>query len=214
MVDHADFVSPTRVHESKQILGATTSDAGKVITPSSSSNGVGVLRKLTLSELDTSTAAPWTGWEHLADSTYTSGSPLSVLDGVRTKVTIDGLGSATNKDYLPSGVTGFWDVAENQFDPVAEGDCYDVRLQFKCATTPTNAFVDCELDIGGALGVILRETRPLLRAASATNIVVFSWPVFTLDTFLANGGEFYITPNEDATFWDFAITIIRTHNGG
>lgn len=214
MVDHADFVSPARVHEAKQILGATTSDAGKVITPSSTSNGSGELRNIALTELDPTPEVPWTGWEHIADSQYTSGSPRAITGDTRTQVTIDGLGTETNKDHLPAGITGMWDVGDNVLAPVTGGDFYMVRVQFRCSTTPPDAFVDCELDIGGSLGVILKETKPLLRASSGVNTVVLSWPVFALDTFLANGGAIYVTPNEDTDFWDFSITIARVHSAG
>lgn len=213
-IDHKDFTNPARVHEPKQMLSSTIADTGKVITPSSVDNGVGVLRKLTLSEVDTTVETPWTGWEHSVDSTYTSGSPLSITGGTRTKVTIDGAGTASENSYLPEEASALWNVGNNTFDPVYVGDCYDVRLQFKCSTTNSGDYVDCDLDIGGSLGVILAETRPILKASDATNTVVFSWPVFTMDTFLANSGEFYITPSANTDFWDFAITIIKTHNGG
>lgn len=213
-IDHKDFNNPARVHESKQILGAITTDAGKVITPSAVSNGVGVLRRLLLSDVDTTVQTPWTGWEHIADATYTSGSPRAILASARTQITIDGAGTATEQGYLPEGVTGFWNIGNNQFGPANEGDFYDVRLQFKCSTAGTSAFVDCELDIGGSLGTIVQETRPILKAGAATNSIMFSWPVFTLGTFIANGGTFYITPSDDTDFWDFTITIVRVHNGG
>lgn len=213
-IDHKDFNNPARVHESKQILGAITTDAGKVITPSDSSNAVGVLRRLLLSEVDSSVRTPWTGWEHVADATYTSGSPRTITGSTRTQVTIDGAGAATEQTHLPEGITGFWNTGNNQLGPANEGDFYDVRLQFKCSTAATAAFVDCELDVGGALGTIVQETQPILKASSATNRIMFSWPVFTLDTFLINGGTFYITPSDDTDFWDFTITIARVHNGG
>ena len=41
-------------HEPKGITSATTADAGKVITPSSSTNGESTLRKVTFAELDAS----------------------------------------------------------------------------------------------------------------------------------------------------------------
>lgn len=40
------------VHEAKQIIDATTDDAGKVITPSSTADGVGELRKLMSNEIN------------------------------------------------------------------------------------------------------------------------------------------------------------------
>lgn len=50
MAIHRDLPA-SEVHEAKQIIGAVTADAGKVITPSGSSNGVGELRNLATSEI-------------------------------------------------------------------------------------------------------------------------------------------------------------------
>ena len=51
MAIHKDLPS-SELHEPKGIVGASTSDAGKVITPSASTAGTGVLRKLTELEID------------------------------------------------------------------------------------------------------------------------------------------------------------------
>lgn len=45
-------VPASQLHEDKLIASATTADAGKVTTPSGTTNGVGVLRKLLISEID------------------------------------------------------------------------------------------------------------------------------------------------------------------
>ena len=42
----------SQLHEDKLIASATTADSGKVTTPSGTTNGVGVLRKLLISEID------------------------------------------------------------------------------------------------------------------------------------------------------------------
>lgn len=211
--DHKDLVQSSRVHECKQILDATTSDSGKVITPSDTSNGAGELRNLVLDEVDSTVKTPWTGFEQVTDGTYTSGSPRSISSGVRTQVTIDGTGSLINNS-LPEGAAGLWNTSTNVFEPINAFDVYMLRLQFSASTTPADAYVDCELDIGGASGVILRETRPLLRASDGTNVLVFTWPVFTGATFLANGGTIYVTPSENTDLWDFGLMTTKLHNGG
>ena len=50
-VQHSTL-SGASVHEDKLITTATTADAGKVTTPSSITNGVGTLRKLTPADVD------------------------------------------------------------------------------------------------------------------------------------------------------------------
>lgn len=51
MVQHADITGSAFIHEEKRISSASPSDAGKVVTPSSSSAGVGELRRLNENEL-------------------------------------------------------------------------------------------------------------------------------------------------------------------
>ena len=57
MTAHSTINTPGEIHETKQIAGATTSDAGKVVTPSASVTGAGVLRFLEIAEINGLTAA-------------------------------------------------------------------------------------------------------------------------------------------------------------
>lgn len=66
MAEH-NTLTGSSVHEEKYISSAGTSDAGKVVTPSSSTAGQGELRKLVVTELDTTTDAEFTTYE--ADGT-------------------------------------------------------------------------------------------------------------------------------------------------
>lgn len=212
-IQHSGMTS-IQCHEPKHITNTLTSQSGMVITPSSTTAGTSELRRLVASDIDIAgSTSPFSEYATYADTVYTSGSPLSVVADTRTKVTIDGLGPETDESTLPPSVS-FWDTIGNEMTPQYETDSYNVRLTFKASTTPANAFVDVDLDIGGATGVILQETKPLLRASSGTNWVTVTWPLYTGSIFVANGGEFYITPNEDTDFWDFGIYISRTRKGG
>ena len=75
------------------------------------------------------------GWAYYKDDQYDdsalpgSALELTVTGGVpdRTQLTIDGLEGTTNKNYLPDGVTDFWDTTNDYI--VAElGDSFDVRI--------------------------------------------------------------------------------------
>lgn len=209
MTNHVDLTTAAEIHEDKRIVGALTTDAGKVITPSSSTAGTSELRKLKTSELEVNGGTPWTGVAAWADSTYTSGSKRAISTGVRTKVTIDGLGAQTDSDQLPSG-SEWWSTLNNKIVPDADGDAYDVRLIFKATPAASSDYFDVELDIGGSIGVILEETKIYAKGTSDHSFVV-SWAIRTKDTFLANGGEIYITPNSNQSFWDFNIQITKTH---
>ena len=212
MVQHVSIQSAD-THEPKHITAATVVDAGKVITPSGSVNGESELRRLNISDVETDGyTSPFSFWATYQDNQYTEGSPRSITGGVRTLVSINGLGSQTDTAELPGGID-LWGASLNLITPENERDAYAIRLNYKCSTTATGAYVDNELDIGGAVGVAIQETRPVLKASDATNRVNVSWPVYVGSTFITNGGELYITPSDDTDFWDFRISIFRIHQG-
>lgn len=202
----------SELHEPKHILTSTTADAGKVITPSSVTGGTSQLRLLDLDDLSDSGVTSWTGWAQYDESVkITEGTGLSLPAGVRTPLTIDGLGSLTNTDGLPTGVTEFWNTSTNKFTPAGLNDAYDLRLFFiaRCATT--NAYLDVDLDIGGSVGILAQQSFSFVKSIDQyfnTNL-----SVFTAATFLANGGTFNITASHPATLWRPKLLIVRTHKG-
>lgn len=205
-VQHTNLTS-AQCHEPKHISSSLTSQSGMVITPSSTTAGTSELRSLTIEDIDS--ARPYGNY---ADSTYTSGSPLAIASGVRTKITCDGLGSNTTEIDMPGGGS-LWNSSTNKVTPFNEDDCYDLRVVLKANPGATNEDVTLELDIGGGVGVILEETRPLLRGA-ATNDLVFSWPIFCKSTFITNGGELYLTGSATSTdVWDISIYVVRVRKG-
>lgn len=214
MPAHQSITDATKIHEAKQIASATTADAGKVITPSSSTNGVGTLRKITVGEIGPTGRAGWTGWAQYSDSTYTAGSPLSVSASARTKVTVDGAGSQTNTAGLPDGATALWDTTNNIILPLGVNDAYDVRLSFKMKldASSSDQYCDVELDIGGSIGVIAADTKLFIKGTTAIEVIV-AFPVYTGTTFNTNGGTFYITPSANSKFYDFGVSIFVLHRG-
>lgn len=150
-----------------------------------------------------------TGWEDYEDSTYTSTSPLALSAGVRTKVTIDGLGPSTNTTYSPV-TAGLWDSTNNKITPENIGDMYDIRLRLKATPGATGGYVTFELDIGGTLGTILAQTQSYIKGVAEVNMLFVS-TIFSLDTFVANGGSIYATSSVAADLYDIGLLINRTH---
>lgn len=136
------------------------------------------------------------GWAIYVDGTYTSGSPLVLTNGARNLLTIDGNGSTTNTDFLPAGVTDFWDTTNNKITPEKVGDSYDLRIDF-AVDVPTNTeSIVLELDIGDGSPDIPIVTKGIQFAESGSGqLVSIGFPIFALSTFLANGGKIYLTPS-------------------
>lgn len=153
------------------------------------------------------------GWAVYQDDTYTSGSPL-VIASTQSQLTCDGAGSGTNKSYLPDGVSDFWNTTTNKITPENIGDCYDLRVQFKAKCSTVSAYFDFELDIGGALGIITARTLSSSKGANTEQRYSVGLPVFSLSTFVANGGTIYLNSTDDGTtvsVYDIQILIKRDY---
>jgi len=208
-------LNSSQVHEPKHITSATTSDAGKVITPSGATSGVSVLRALQLDELDTAGfRSNNTGWAHYFDSTYTSGSPLALSAGVRTKVTIDGLGAGTDNSNVAIGDTDYWNTSTNKVTPTALNDVYAVTFRFKATTTASKPYFDLDFDIGGGVGVASSITEEVIKGSSAVNWFDESSNFHVNSTFLANGAEIFFNSSATINVYDMNIMIIKIHQAG
>lgn len=147
------------------------------------------------------------GWVNYADSQYTAGSPLSLLAGARTQITIDGLGATTSTDYANGMHSDVW--AGNRFNPAAVGEAYNVRLTMTITqTTSGNGHhATFEADIGF---VAASQSIPLIKGQDVSTIATLSAPFFCLQTFGLAGARFYITPSTDVSLHSAAVFIQRT----
>ena len=150
------------------------------------------------------------GWGSYVDSQYTSGSPLN-SSNAKTQITIDGLGSGSNTDYLPTGVTDLWSTVDNKITPAAEGDAYDLRLDFTAEPTASTDFAEVTIDIGGA-GTIPVATRTVTFAKTGATSFSIGFPIYCLATFLANGGKIYFDTSvsgDTIDIYDISLLIKR-----
>ena len=114
----------------------------------------------------------------------------------------------------PNFLSGsLWNTTSNKITPLFADDFYEVRLAItgESDVAPTNRF-DIELDVGGGTPpVIFRQTEVFAKGAVNPQSFNISMSLFTGPDFLTNGGEIYITPLADASFWELAITIVRVY---
>lgn len=161
---------------------------------------------------DFAPAQTTSGWAIYDDSQYTIDNQLSIVGGARTLVTIDALGSETNKTQLPIGVSDFWNATTNKIMPINVGDSYDLRLDFVADPQSNTESVRVELDIGDGNPSIVIVALTAGFPESAPQDVAVSFPFFSLETFVANGGSIYITPSSNFTFYDFSVFIKRDYS--
>lgn len=196
MVEHVNITDPD-VHEPK---GASTASANQVYIANGSGSGVWTLHRDT-------------GWGNYND--LSSGS--QVFNTTASKLQIDGGGSESSSSYLPRSIRGsseLWDTTNDKITPIAVGDAYTVRLNLSIASkTGSPNYLNLELDIGGLTSpsnVIL--VKPLSTLSSTPYEMSNTFSIYTLSTFLANGGQIFLsTDTGTVTVDDASVLITRTH---
>ena len=156
------------------------------------------------------------GWAIYSDSTYTSDSPL-VLDKAEANFPVNGLGSATNKEYLPTGVTDLWNVGTNKIIVDAVGDSYLCRLDFKAISATANAYAVISFDVGsGSPNIIASETVTFPKGDGEIHVFSTTISLFALGAFVTNGCKITISTvdgDHNISFYDFGIFIQRVSKG-
>lgn len=152
-------------------------------------------------------------WEFHFDNEYTLGSPKTILAGVRTKVTIDGLLEDTGHPITGHSSEHFWNPVTNKIEPPNLNDFGIGRFAVTSESVldPDNSF-DIEVEvIGGDYPIIYRDTAVFAKGAGVIQHFNFIVPLFVGPDFLTYGATLFITPQSDALFWEHALTITRTY---
>lgn len=151
------------------------------------------------------------GWSQWEDSRTTVGTPSQTLTaGARTLWINNGAGLAIQKNPSDLAVP-MWDTATNTHVPIAAFDTYNIRIGFTAENyAGATPYIEVELDIGGALGAIYVDSRTLRKGGAAQRIN-FTLPVFSGDTYFANGGKIYLTYQGTGTcdIYKSNILIVR-----
>jgi hypothetical protein len=133
-----------------------------------------------------------------------------------SKLSIDGASGTTETGYLPSGVTAFWDVADDKILAANVGDTYTLRIDLPITTVSGSASeLTLELDIGGAATptIVIAERQISVTAGSGKTVSV-SFSYFCLATFAANGGQLFLSTDANTVgITAPGIFITRLSNG-
>lgn len=207
----------SQVHEPKHITIATTTDAGKVITPSSSTNGVSTLRKLGIHELDptSTTANPFTGYQIWSDSQYVTGARRAISATTRTSLTINGLGSGQSTTYTASGSGNWWNTTTHKITPTTVNDFYLCELYFTLKIPAgSSPYATIDFDVGGTTGILRELTHSVHKGAAVDERMAFVFPVPAVTDFKNNGATIYLTTSHAAELFDVRLMITRLHKAG
>jgi len=193
----ASITFNTRTGETFQNGNANITGEAKVAT--APTTGTSVVR---LTDLGT-------GWATYADNVYTTGSPLTVNSGVT--VTLPNNAATIINSQIPFGVTSFYNSGTTKITPQLSGDSYLINVRFKARSSSANGLGKVGIDIGS--GTVTSEQTQSLRSGIATEqIVNILFDVYSLGTFVANGGLIKFTSVTGNTeIYDILYKVTRTH---
>jgi len=128
------------------------------------------------------------GWTAFADN-----ATPQTIGNTYEEIIIDGIdGSIT--DYKPLNAVGnLYDIANNKIQPETIGDAYIIRLSFSISAKTTNPnYLEIAIDISDNPtmdNIITTIDAPLYKNPPfEVNVTI---PIYTLDTFVQNGGKIY-----------------------
>lgn len=153
------------------------------------------------------------GWGFYVDAE--SSPATQTITSTPSKLQIDGSGSATNESYLPREIRGsssLWDTTNDKILPINDGDSYNLRIDFEVTgeSAAPNEII-FQLDIGGgASPSTVIVSRYVGTGRSTPYTVSVGFPIFTLTTFKANGGQVFLsTDTGSITVASRQILIVR-----
>jgi hypothetical protein len=151
-----------------------------------------------------------TGWGDYVDTTYTVGSPFSVVDGAAAVALPNNKGTVL-ETQKPIDITTFYD---GSVITGRNGDGINITIEFKCKPTGAGASprLSLYIDIGGAVGAIYVRDFVLSKGSGVEHYYLSSFNAYTLNTWEANGGMVMVSAdNEDIDIYDIRYVITRTH---
>lgn len=147
------------------------------------------------------------GWWNIDDNTFTDVSPQVVLANTRTLLELNS--DSAIESFSPGGApaSSIWDDVTYSVTPDTVGASYIVRLNLTANPTLNNRNFTIDLDIGGTQGIILERTTRLARGANNNTKVSLTNSIFALNTFVTNGGRFFITCDGDVELFNISLLI-------
>lgn len=146
------------------------------------------------------------GFQFVRDSQYTSGAPLSVLAGVRTKITLNNLG--TGQENYKDTRYDLWDQTNGRLLFTRPGDVMTIRLAIRAKMAGTNGAVDLESSFPSPTTGTNLITWALAKGGGVENRIITEYS-FYLDDFSAAQGymEFWVTPSVNMDFYQASLLL-------
>ena len=143
----------------------------------------------------------------------TQTTPISFVNGVDKKLTNDGLGATTNKNYPPYGITDVWSTSTNacNFSQLSLGDAVGIRFDVTATTTSANQDISgyIKLGVGTASEYQLQIFSENIKTSGENHRVFYTKLYIGNEDIRTEPAEFYILSDNNGTVkvngWYFQI---------
>ncbi len=143
----------------------------------------------------------------------TQTTPISFVNGVDKKLTNDGLGATTNKNYPPYGITDVWSTSTNacNFSQLSLGDAVGIRFDVTATTTASNQVISgyIKLGVGTASEYQLQIFSENIKTSGANHRVFYTKLYIGNEDIRTAPAEFYILSDNNGNVkvngWYFQI---------
>ena len=191
-------MSDLKISELNPVTSPTLTDELAIV------NG-GETKKITLQQATQTVSGEFLGWCRYDDTTYTSGSPLTLADGVATTV-------PNNGGNVVKTITGnFYSVADQKLLGETENDVYMMTIAFKTKTPNANQthldwYVEGPGDLDRVAGSIVYHKG---NDVEQSENIVFQY--YTDADFVTNGAQIkFVADGGTADIYDIIYFIQRT----
>lgn len=203
-IQHKDIPN-AQLHEPKNISGAINREVYVA-----DGVGSGDWRRITDVDVDHSTKANNKyGWNDVSDNLYTSGAPRTILSGVRTQLTNNGLLAATDQSRLGT----LWDTTTNNYLINDLNAFYLSRITFTAKTTsaagtPHIILIEYQSDLGS---FIFAGSTQMIKGGSYTNKISSTQGIYIGPAINNTNVKIFVTPDTDITLYETRLIINRTY---
>ena len=143
----------------------------------------------------------------------TQTTPISFVTGVDKKLTNDGLGATTNKNYPPYGITDVWSTSTNacNFTQLSLGDAVGIRFDVTATTTSANQDISgyIKLGVGTASEYKLQIFSENIKTSGENHRVFYTKLYIGNEDIRTAPAEFYILSDNNGSVkvngWYFQI---------
>lgn len=147
------------------------------------------------------------GWIRYQDTVNNSANKQTLTASIDNTITI--VDADPIDQYKPAiiGSSQLW--TGNKITPYAIGDNYIVRLDFSASINTLQGYFDIKVDIDGLIGNVFNAVQTFPKGSNEDHKFSYTFLIYTLETFITNGGEIFINPSNTMLIWDKSILITK-----